>query len=97
MTKLAVIATMKVAPGTRDESVRQLVAHGERCRAGEPGTLVFEVLVPHEQADTILLYEVYENEDAFKAHLSGESIEQVKRDTAGMLVSLTGLPCRLAE
>ncbi len=97
MTKLAIIATIKVTPGSRDKYVEQLVAHGERCRVGEPGTLKFEVLVPHEEANTIMLYEIYENEEAFKAHMSGESIEEVRRNTDGMLVSLTGVPCSLAE
>ena len=36
-----------------------LKAHGERCLATQPGTLKFEIMLPLEEADTIMLYEVY--------------------------------------
>jgi len=60
MAKHAIVATFKTAPGKRDEYLKHLKAHGRRCLATEPGTLKFEILVPKKEADTLLLYEVYE-------------------------------------
>ncbi len=97
MTKLVVIATIRVASGTRDEYLKQLLAHRQRCLAGEPGTLTFEVLVPHKEADAIMLYEVYADQEAFNVHFTGDSMEELKRNTVGMSVSLTGVPCSLAS
>jgi quinol monooxygenase YgiN len=84
-------------PGKRDEYLKHLRAHGQRCLATEPGTLRFDILVPKEEADTLMLYEVYANPESFQSHWTGASMQQVKQDTAGMQISLTGVRCDLAE
>ena len=65
MAKLAIVATIKTTPGKRNEYLKHLKAHAQRCLATEPGTLKFEILVPQKEADTILLYEVYASPEAF--------------------------------
>jgi quinol monooxygenase YgiN len=97
MNKLAMVATIKIAPGRRNEYLNPLKAHAKRCLANEPGTLQFEILVPHEEPDTLMLYEVYANSDAFQAHWNGESMKQVRRDTEGIQASLSGVRCDLVE
>jgi quinol monooxygenase YgiN len=97
MAKLAVVATIKTADGKRADYLKHLNAHAQRCRATEPGTLAFEILVPKEEADTVMLYEVYASSEAFDAHLTGASIQQMKRDSAGLQVSLNGVLCDLIE
>jgi quinol monooxygenase YgiN len=56
MGKLAIVATIKTVPGKREEYLRHLKAHAQRCLSTEPGTLMFEILVPREEADTVMLY-----------------------------------------
>jgi quinol monooxygenase YgiN len=51
MGKLALVATIKTVPGKRDEYLNHLRAHSQRYLA-EPGTLKFEIMVPHDAADT---------------------------------------------
>jgi len=97
MAKLAIVATIKAVPGKRNEYLKHLRAHGERCLASEPGTLTFDILVPREEADTLMLYEVYASPEAFQAHWTGPSMQQAKRDAAGLQVSLTGVRCDLAD
>jgi quinol monooxygenase YgiN len=97
MAKLAIVATIKTAPGKRHEYLKHLKAHGERCLATEPGTLKFEILVPQKEADTLMLYEVYASPEAFEAHWNGASVQQTRGDTAGLLVSLSGVHCDLVE
>jgi quinol monooxygenase YgiN len=97
MSKLAIVATIKTVPGKRDEYLKHLKAHGQRCVATEPGTLKFEILVPKEEADTLMLYEVYASMEAFQAHWTGASMQQIKQDSAGLQVSLTGVRCDLVE
>ena len=77
MPKLAIIATIEVAPGSRDQLVPFLVAHRDRCLRDEPGTLQFEVLIPRDDPDKIMIYEVYADEVAFEVHYNGPSIRQV--------------------
>jgi quinol monooxygenase YgiN len=97
MRKLAIVATIKTAPGKRDEYLKHLRAHAERCRATEPGTLQFEILVPQKEEDTLMLYEVYVSPEAFQAHWEGQSMKQVRRDSEGLQLSLSGVRCDLVE
>ena len=97
MAKLAIVATIKTVPGGRDEYLKHLRAHAERCRATEPGTLQFDILVPHNEAETLMLYEVYESPEAFQAHWNGASIQQARKDGGHLQVSLTGIRCGLVE
>ena len=96
MAQLALVATIKTVPGKRDEYLKHLKAHRERCLATEPGTLKFEILLPQEEADTIMLYEVYTSPEAFQTHWIGPSMQQAKQDTDGLAVSLAGVRCDLA-
>jgi quinol monooxygenase YgiN len=97
MAKFAIVATVKTVPGKRDEYLKHLKAHAQRCLATEPGTLKFEILVPQKEADTIMLQEVYASPEAFEAHWTGQSMQQAKQDTTGLQVSLSGVRCDFVE
>jgi quinol monooxygenase YgiN len=87
MGKFAIVATIKTAPGKREEYLKHLKAHAQRCLATEPGTLKFEILVPQEEADTVMLYEVYASPEAFEGHWTGPSKQQANRDWGGTLIA----------
>jgi quinol monooxygenase YgiN len=97
MAKLAIVATIRITPGGRDEYLKHLRAHVERCRANEPGTLQFEILTPHDDPDTVMLCEVYAGPEAFQVHWDGESMKQMRRDSQGLHVSLSGVRSDLVE
>src|SRR5690242_8658766 len=97
MRKLAIVATIKTVTAKRNEYLKHLRAHAERCRAREPGTLQFEILVPEKEADSLMLYEVYASPEAFKLHWEGESMKQMRRDSEGLQLSLSGVRCDLVE
>ncbi|WP_426418964.1 hypothetical protein [Bradyrhizobium genosp. A] len=44
-----------------------------------------------------MLYEVYASSGAFDAHLTGPSIQQMERNSAGPQVSLSGVLCGSAD
>src|ERR1700745_2224971 len=71
MPKLALIATLEVATGKRDQVLPLLNAHTARCLKDEPGTLQFQVLVPREDATKLFIYELYRDDAAFEAHRDG--------------------------
>jgi quinol monooxygenase YgiN len=97
MAKLAIVATIKTVEGKRDEYLKHLQAHAKRCLEGEPGTLKFEIMLPHNDANAVMLYEVYESQEAFDAHWNGTSMQQIRKDAAGLQASLTGTRCALVE
>jgi quinol monooxygenase YgiN len=97
MPKLAIVGTIEVAPGRRDQLLPLLMAHRARCLKDEPGTLQLEVLAPHEDDVKVLIYEVYRDDAAFDSHLNGPSMAQWREETAGMVVKVYGTKCALVE
>jgi len=97
MGKLAIVASIETVPGKREEYLKHLKVHAQRCLATEPGTLKFEILVPQEEADTVMLYEVYASPEAFEAHWNGLSKQQAERDFKGLKVSASGVRCDIVE
>ena len=74
MPKLAIVATIEVAPERRDQLLPLLMGHRGRCLKDEPGTLQFEVLAPREDDTKVLLYEVYRDDASFDVHLTGRTL-----------------------
>jgi quinol monooxygenase YgiN len=93
--KHAIIATMEVKPGTRDEVVRALVANRERSLRDEPGTLQFEVIVPNDDLNTILLYELYADTQAFHTHFKGPSVAKAMQEVGQHIISMKGSHSKL--
>ena len=97
MPKLAIVDTIEIAPGQREEFLPLLMAHRARCLKDEPETLQFEVLVPREDNSKVLLYEVYKDDAAFEKHFNGPSLTRLREQAAGMVVSLQRTRCGLSE
>jgi quinol monooxygenase YgiN len=58
--------------------------------------LQFEVLVPNDDANKILLFELYADTQAFEAHFyRGASIAQTKKEVGHLMASLTGIHSKL--
>lgn len=80
VSRLAVIATIAVKPEAREAVVDILRRHRQRCLRNEPGTLVFEMMVPRDEADKIMLYEAYDSQAAFDAHWNGASLAMARQE-----------------
>ncbi len=80
-------------PGKRDEYLKHLKAHSARYLATEPGTLKFEVAVPHDQAVT----EVYASPEAVDTHWDGPAKKEANRDLEPLRASASGIRCDLIE
>jgi quinol monooxygenase YgiN len=97
MPKLAIVATIEVTPGRREEFLPLLMAHKVRCLKDEPGTLQYEVLVPRDENSKLLLYQVYQDDAAFETHFNGPSITRLREEAAGMAADIQRTRCGLAE
>jgi quinol monooxygenase YgiN len=97
MPKLAIVVTIEVTPGRKRSSCPLLMAHKARCLKDEPGTLQFEVLVPHDENSKLLLYQVYQDDAAFETHFNGPSITRLREEAAGMAADVQRTRCGLAE
>jgi (4S)-4-hydroxy-5-phosphonooxypentane-2,3-dione isomerase len=92
MPKLAIVATIEVAPGRRGELLPLLAAHRARCLKDEPGTVQFDVPLPQE-GDT----KIYRDQAALDAHLNGSSLARLRKEAAGMMAGVSGTRCVVAE
>ncbi|QPF90238.1 putative quinol monooxygenase [Bradyrhizobium commune] len=97
MSKLAIMGTIEVAAGKRDQVVPLLMAHRARCLKDEPGTLQFEVALPRDDDSRVLLYEVYQDDAAFEMHRNSASIAQRRQETEGMDVKVIATRCTPVE
>ncbi len=55
----------------------------------EPGCRRFDVLTPRDGSDTIVLYEIYDDRDAFEAHKRMPHYLAFKEETESLVRSLT--------
>ena len=98
MSRLAIIATIEVAPEQRHQLLPLLIAHRDRCLKDEPGTtLQFEILLPREDDRKVLSYEVYRDDSAFDRHRNEPSIAQFREETAGMGVKISVRRCAILD
>lgn len=61
-------------PEKREKAVPLLEAHRQRSLADEPGTLRFDFALARDDPTMIILQELYEDEAAFRAHMTGDSM-----------------------
>ena len=54
-------------------------------------------MVPHDQADTVILYEVYASPEAFETHWNGPAKQAANRDLEPLRISVSFVRCDLME
>lgn len=97
MSKVALVVTIELNPESREEILRILLAHRERCLKEEPGTLQFEVLVPLEEPSKLILFELYADSSALSAHSSGPSIARYREEVGDKILGITRYKCAPAN
>ena len=89
MNGYVVLVDFRLKPGAR-AVFRNLIDDNARQSARlEPGCLRFDVVEPHGDEDTVLLYEIYRDRGAFEAHLRSEHYARFDASSAGLVVSKT--------
>ena len=91
MAKVACITTLQAAPGRRDELLEVCRRYAKSMLAGEPGTLRMEFLLPFENSDGLVIWDVYESVEAVDAHRNGERLKRFIEETKGILVRISGV------
>ena len=97
MSKLALVVTIEVKPGQSEAVIEAAKAHAARSLSSEPGTLQFDVLVPVDEHDKVMLYEAYVDEAAYQVHHNGASMAIVQKDLEGKVAKLSVIRCTVQE
>jgi autoinducer 2-degrading protein len=95
MSGFAVIVEFRLKPGTRP-AFRRLIDANARASVGlEAACRRFDVLEPESQADSILLYEIYDDRAAFQTHLVSEHYRSFAAASADLCAGKTVTTCDL--
>ncbi len=80
-----IVAPIQIKPGCKEQFVEGIVGDAQGSLNDEPGCRRFDVIQDAGDDNRVWLYEVYDDEDAFQAHL--ETPHFIKfRDAAADIV-----------
>ena len=88
--RYAITVSFRILDGDRARFLKLVRANAAASVELEPGCRRFDVLVPlSEAAGDILLYEIYDDREAFEAHLASEHFAVFDSETRTMVASKT--------
>ena len=94
MSAIVLVVELTLVPGQKDNFLARVRRHREIVLKEEPGCRQFDVLLPDEEADTVLLHEVYDDQAAFDAHMETPHMKAYRADTASMVADRRRTLCR---
>jgi quinol monooxygenase YgiN len=69
MNKFVLLVEFQVKPESLDQFMKLVDVNARDSMANEPGCFQFDVMQTLDDPGKVVLYEVYANEDAFRAHM----------------------------
>ena len=69
MSGYVITVDFNLHPGALKQFLPLIVDNANRSRSVEPGCERFDVLIPKDSTDRVLLYEIYKDKAAFGEHL----------------------------
>jgi quinol monooxygenase YgiN len=82
-----IIAEFEVRPGKLEQFLEHAEVDSRHSVADEPGCRQFTVTVDREQPDRVVLFEVYDDEAAFEAHLETPHLKAFRAGIEPLIVS----------
>ena len=93
MSKIALVVEFHLKPGQREAFLTIIRDHAAGTLHDEAGCLQFDVLVPNEGNDRVLLYEVYRDEAAFQVHTQSPRLTATRGRYADLIAERTITRC----
>ena len=88
-----IIARFKLKPDARERFLEAVGADAEASVRDEPGCQRFDILLPADEADVVVLHEVYDDEGAFKRHLEAPHYYAFRNASAELIEDQTVYRC----
>ena len=89
MDGFVVLVRFEIEPGSRPEFEALVKRNAAASVRDEPGCRRFDVLTPRDGADQVVLYEIYDDRDAFEAHKRMPHYLAFKEASKSLVRSLT--------
>jgi len=85
MSGYVITVEFNLHPGALKQFLPLIVENANRSRTVEPGCERFDVLVPKDSHDRILLYEIYRDKAAFGEHLKAAHFLEFNATSASLV------------
>ena len=95
MTGFAIIVDFRLKPGSRSAFRRLIDTNARTSAQVERGCRRFDVVEPRDEADRVLLYEIYDDDVAFEAHVKSAHYVQFDAESAPLIVDKSVIRCDL--
>jgi quinol monooxygenase YgiN len=86
VSDLALVVEIQTVPGERETFLARLGKHRANVLANEPGCRRFDILVPQDEEDGVILCEVYADAKALEDHDAAPYFQAYRADTAAMML-----------
>ncbi|NDI84121.1 putative quinol monooxygenase [Undibacterium crateris] len=93
MKKVALVVSISYQEESKMAFLQVLSDHQQRSLQTEKGTLQFELLQPDELSNTIMIFELYANQEAYEWHEQGASLALFKEQAGAMITALSVQQC----
>lgn len=93
MEKIALIVKIEFISESKAVFMDALLSHKERCLKNESGTLYFEIMCPVDNQNTVVLFELYANDNALTTHESGSSLALFKEQAGAFIKNASVQRC----
>ena len=97
MAKIACITTFKAVQGKREELAEYCRSQVPLFLKAEPGTIRIDILIPHNDPESVVAWDVYESPGALEAHRNGKTLKAFLEGAIGLLSSMSGVRHTLLE
>jgi autoinducer 2-degrading protein len=94
---VALFVQIETKPGSRDAYVARVSEHRKIVLSKESWCQRFDVMIPKDSENTVCLYEVYDDEEGFKAHGETQHMQEYRADTGDMMVDRTLMLSTIVE
>jgi quinol monooxygenase YgiN len=95
MTPFVIIVDFQLKPGVRPAFRRLVDSNAQASATREPGCRRFDVVEPRGEADRVLLYEIYDDDVAFHAHLKSAHYAEFDAASAPLVAGKSVIRCDL--
>ena len=92
MSRLMIVVEFEVKPEHRNAFVDLMKGHAQRSR-GEDGCLQFDVLLPEEDQNRVLLVEAWRDQGALDVHMKLPAMARLRETFAPWVVSTKATRC----
>ena len=92
MSRIMIVVEFEVKPEHRDQFIELIKGHAQRSRA-EDGCQQFDVLLPQEDHNRVLLVEAWRDQAALDVHLKTPMMAKLRETYQPWLVSRKATRC----